>query len=200
MHVQDQDDDAPPPAICGAHVTIHHCTLVPGWTVDCDCEPPRPAEPSLELANVRAAVEIVHSIVGAIRVSEDEVRLDPLPITIADSIVDATAPERQAIGAPGEGIAHAVLMLRNCTVFGIVDVHAIGLAENSLFTACVNVARRQIGCMRYCYVPCGCRTPRRYRCQPDGVIADVKRRLSDPAHVEAEIVTEKLRVAPQFTS
>jgi hypothetical protein len=75
------------------------------------------------------------------------------------SIIDSTDDASPAIGAPADGIAHAVLTMRNCTVFGIVDVHAMALAENSLFTGCVNVARRQIGCLRYCYVPCHCRTP-----------------------------------------
>jgi hypothetical protein len=149
---------------------------------------------------VRAVVQIEHSLVGAIRIAEDEVRLDPIPVHISHSIVDATAGDRQAIGASGDGIAHAVLTMRNTTVFGIVDTHAIELAENSLFTACVNVARRQVGCMRFCYVPCGCRTPRRYRCQPDGVIAEVKRRLTDPALTAAEVASETLRVRPQFTA
>ena len=29
------------------------------------------------------------------------------------------------------------------------------------------MARRGIGCLRFCYVPPGSRTPRRHRCQPD---------------------------------
>jgi hypothetical protein len=88
----------------------------------------------------------------------------------------------------------------NVTVFGIVDVHAIALAENSLFTACVNVARRQIGCMRYCYVPPQCRTPRRYHCQPDGVIAAVKGSITDSATLAAAIERETIRVVPRFTA
>ncbi len=200
VRIQGRGDGPPPPGVCGARVTIRHCTLVPGWAIDCDCAPRRPAEPSLELNNVRAAVEIEHSIVGAIRIAEDAVRLDPIPLSISDSIVDATAAERQAIGAPGDGIAHAVLTVRKTTVFGIVDVHAMLLAENSLFTGCVNVARRQIGCMRFCYVPSACRTPRRYRCQPDDAIAATKKRLEDPAQIEAASASERQRLRPQFTS
>jgi hypothetical protein len=65
----------------------------------------------------------------------------------------------------------------------------------------VNVARRQVGCMRYCYVPTECRTPRRHACQPDGVVAAVKARVTgDPAKQAAEIENESLRVAPQFGS
>jgi hypothetical protein len=81
-----------------------------------------------------------------------------------------------------------------------VDVHAVELAENSVFSACLNVARRQLGCMRFCYVQTGCRTPRRYRCQPDLVTQAVKDRRLNPIEEEAEIACERLRVRPQFTS
>jgi hypothetical protein len=186
--------------ICAAEVSIRHCTLVPGWAIDCDCGPLRPAEPSLELTNVRARICITNSIVGSIQIQEDEVALDPLPLNISDSVVDATGADKLAIGAPGEARAHAVLDVRRCTVFGIVDVNSMQLGENSIFTSCVNVARRQIGCMRYCFVPYGCRTPRRYHCQPDGVIAAVMDKTLTSAQRAAEIANEKLRVAPQFTA
>ena len=188
-------------SICGGEVVIRHCTLVPGWGIACDCEPKRPAEPSLALNNVRARVRIEHSIVGAIQVHEDEVRQDPIALCIADSIVDATSAQRQAIGAPGATWAHAALTIQRCTVFGIVDVHAMALGENCIFAGCVNVARRQIGCMRFCWVPTGCRTPRRYNCQPDGVIAAVKARITkDAARQASEIANETLRIEPQFTA
>ena len=188
-------------SVCGAEVVIRHCTLVPGWGIDCDCEPRRPSEPSLELVNVRARVCIERSIIGAVQVHEDEVRLDPIPLAITDSIVDATSSERQAIGAPGATIAHVLLTIRRCTVFGIVDVHAMPLGENSIFSSCVNVARRQIGCLRFSSVPSKCRTPRRYRCQPDEVIAAVKARIpSDMTKQASEIADEVLRVTPQFTA
>jgi len=187
-------------AVCPAEVVIRHCTLVPGWGLDCNCEPKRPTEPSLRLSNVRACVRIEHSIVGSIQIQEDEVRLDPIPLDICNSILDATDAAKRAIGAPGGGRAHATLTIRRCTVFGIVDVHAIELAENSIFTGCVNVVRRQLGCMRFCYVPPGCRTPRRYRCQPDGVVAAVRESVSDPARQAIDIVNAPLRVAPKFTA
>ncbi|HWO26261.1 MAG TPA: hypothetical protein VNO30_46355 [Kofleriaceae bacterium] len=187
-------------AVCAAELVIRHCTLVPGWDIDCRCEPRRPAEPSLELTNLRARVRIEHSIVGSIQVHEDEVRIDPIPLSISDSIIDATDGARQAIGTPAAAWAHVLLTIRRSTVFGIVDVHAIDLAENSIFSNCVNVARRQIGCMRFCYVPPGCRTPRRYRCQPDGVIEAVKERETDPDQQAAARAGELLRVRPRFGS
>jgi hypothetical protein len=155
----------------------------------------------LEITNVRAAVCIDHTIIGAIQVHEDEVRLDPIPLQISDSIVDATASDRQAIGASGSTFAHVLLTIRRCTVFGIVDVHAIPLGENSIFSGCVNVARRQIGCLRFSSVSAKCRTPRRYRCQPDDVIAAVKAKIiDDPAKRASEIANETLRVQPRFVA
>lgn len=203
LHVHGPAPDAPedPRApVCGSELVIRHCTLVPGWGIDCDCEPQRPAEPSLELYGIRARVRIEHSIIGSIQIHEDEVNIDPIPLCITDSILDATAPEREAIGAPGYAVAHARLTIKRCTVFGIVDVHAVELAENSIFDACLNVARRQLGCMRFCFVPPGCRTPRRYRCQPDLVIQAVKEKIADLAKQAAQIEAEAQRVRPQFTS
>ncbi len=192
-----EDPRAP---VCGSELVIRHCTLVPGWGIDCDCEPKRPAEPSLELYQIRARVRIEHSIVGSIQVHEDEVNLDPIPLSITDSILDATSAEREAIGSPGYAVAHACLTIKRSTVFGIVDVHAVELAEDSIFSACLNVARRQLGCMSFCSVPPGCRTPRRYRCQPDLVIQAVKEKRLDPAKEAAQSESETRRVRPQFTS
>ena len=52
-----------------AHLTIRHCTLVPGWGLHNDCEPLRPADPSLEIHSATVAVHIEHSIVGSIQLS-----------------------------------------------------------------------------------------------------------------------------------
>jgi hypothetical protein len=190
-------------SFCAGEVVIRHCTLLPGWEIEHDCEPKRLTEPSLELFNIRARVRIEHSILGSLQVNEDQVHSDPISITITDSIIDATGGEREAIGAPGCPVAHAVLTIQRCTVFGIVQVHAIKLAENSIFTNCLNVARRQLGCMRFCYVPENCRTPRRYNCQPDLVCKPILKDFAQGAVTEQEkdrrIAIELLRVAPQFT-
>ena len=192
------------PAPCPPELIIRHCTLVPGWSLNCDCEPERPAEPSLELFSLRGRVRIEHSIVGSIQVNEDQVRADPIPILIGDSILDATSDEREALGAPGRPVAHAVLTILDCTVFGEVLTHAIELAENSIFTGCLSVARRQLGCMRFCYVPEGCRTPRRYHCQPDLAEQAISEKLkaagADKTAIEAARARERDRVRPRFNS
>jgi hypothetical protein len=186
--------------LCELH--IRHCTLVPGWTLEGNCEPRRPNEPSIELLNTRACVLVEHSIIGTIYVVADEVRTDPLCIEIRDSIVDATSNTLVAIGAPNLPFAFAVLTIYRTTVFGAVFTHAIAAAEDSIFMSEVAVARRQIGCMRFSYVTPGSRTPRRHRCQPDGVrrVVDDTEPPLPPGEAALAKVRETTRVRPVFTS
>ena len=187
-----------------AGVTIRHSTLVPGWGLNCDCEPLRPTEPSLELDDAPDCVRIEHSIIGAIQVERDEVKEDPCTIYISDSIVDATSTERVAVGAPEKLCAFAVLDLRRVTVFGQIQTHAIQLAENSILMGHVIACRRQQGCVRFCYVTPGSRTPRRYECQPDLVIsaaaALARKDGLTPMEKDALMTSERLRVKPEFNS
>jgi hypothetical protein len=209
--ITEQPKEKLPPEQCpkssATKVQIRHSTLVPGWTLHCDCEPKRPIEPSLELFNVDSQIEIDHSILGSIQVNQDEVYSDPLPIFIRDSILDATSSELEALDAPGCPVAHARLTILRSTVFGQVMVHSINLAENTIFDGLVTTARRQQGCVRFCYVPYRSKTPRRYNCQPDLVEALVTQKLRDTAtsipteaELEAARQQERDRVMPQFNS
>ncbi len=193
-----------------SEAAIRHCTLVPGWSLHCECEPKRPSEPSIDVLAPNICIEISHSIVGRIQVRPDVppvegqpgqtpqesviqsarcagigpgVRLDPISIRISDSIVDATSDTREAIGAPGCPVAHARLEISRCTIFGRVEAHTIDLGEDSIFTGKITVARRQSGCLRFCSVVPGSRTPRRYRCLPDLVDGDPATRDQERARV-----------------
>ncbi|WP_437674817.1 hypothetical protein [Sorangium sp. So ce131] len=183
-------------------VTLRHVTLVPGWGLESDCKPKRPNEPSLELLGSGAKVVVEHSIIGSIVVAADEVQTDPVAIRISDSIVDATSATRSAVGAEGGALAFASLSILRSTVIGTVSAHAVLLAENSIFTSRVLVARRQIGCVRFCYVPAGSRTPRRHHCQPDLARAAVDG--ADPPIPEGERPAakerEEARVRPRWSS
>ncbi|MFD7197796.1 hypothetical protein [Streptomyces sp. NPDC059893] len=148
-------------------VVLRHTTLVPGWSLEPACEPHSPDEPSIVLERTTACLQIEHSILGTIEVIGDEVGEDPLDIHLRDSILDATGHDREALSAPDCRLAHAVLHAHRTTVIGEVHTHAVEIAENSVFTGKLQVARRGIGCLRYSYVPAGSRTPRRHRCQPD---------------------------------
>jgi hypothetical protein len=193
-----------------ADVVVRHSTLVPGWGLHPDCEPKRPAEPSLELVNTPAHVTIERSIVGSIQVNQDEVQTDAIAIRVRDSVLDGTGRERDAVGAPAGLLAHAVLTIKRSTIFGLVRTQAIELAENSIFMGRIRVGRRQRGCMRFCYVMPGSRTPRRYNCQPDLVRtavaetlrreAEADNRVVDPAVLQQAQERETERVRPRFNS
>ncbi|MFC8146357.1 hypothetical protein ACFUKV_32170 [Streptomyces paradoxus] len=146
-------------------VVVRHSTLVPGWSLEPECAPHSPEEPSIVLDRTTACLRIEHSILGTIEVIGDEVSEDPLDIHIRDSVLDATADDREALSAPDCRHAHAVLHLHRTTVIGEIHTHAVRIAENSVFTGRLHVARRGIGCLRHCTVPTGSRTPRRHRCR-----------------------------------
>jgi hypothetical protein len=188
-------------------VAIRHCTLVPGWDLDCDCSPGRPDEPSLTLSYTRTKVVVEHSILGSIQVDGDERRGDPATLRISDSILDATSPDGLALSDGSGHIAYAAVRIVRTTVVGEVRTHAIHLAENSVFTSRVIVARRQIGCIRFSYVPIGSRTPRRYSCQPDLAAQQAEDDLRsastgsvDPNTVGRARARAVDRVRPTFTS
>jgi hypothetical protein len=180
---------------------IRRSTLVPGWTINHDCSPSAPDESSLDLRNLRGRVTIERSIIGTIAVMDETTESEPLRIAITDSIIDATSDDREAVVGPGPSYAWAVLRIARCTIFGTIETHAIEIGENSIFTGIVRVARRQIGCMRFSWVPPGSRTPRRYHCQPDLVDATAGEKAKAqnvPAGPLIEV--KRRRVEPVFGS
>jgi hypothetical protein len=160
--------------------------------------------PSLILCNTKACIKIEHSIIGSIEVEANEAVTDPVCVSLSDSIWDATDNELPALNGVESQMAYVRLTIARCTVFGEVLAHEIALAENSIFNARVCVARRQKGCVRFCYVPTDSRTPRRYECQPDLVVKAVQDKLArgeiSADDSDAEIAREQTRVEPDFSS
>lgn len=186
-----------------ASVTIRHSTLVPGWSLEVNCDPKKPAEPSVTMTNTRACLAIRRSIVGSIQVNADEVRFDPARILVEDSIIDATgvdcdSPQCEAIGAAGSRYAFALARFANSTIIGRVLVHAVKAAENTIFLGRLRVARRQLGWLRFCHVAAHSRTPRRFRCQPDLAIAEAK--TDEPEDPDAATARAQAAARPQFDS
>ena len=190
-----------------AELTIRHSTLVPGRGLRPSGEPEQPTEPSLELVNapyLRVSVE--DSILGAIQVTRNDARSDPVRISLADSVLDATDSELEALGSPDAHNAHARVTLERSTVFGRLRAQALDLAENSIFEGLVKIDRHQKGCMRFCSlmgVP-EARTPRRYNCQPD--LAEQALREADRWLMLSEdertaaVQRERERIRPRFSS
>ncbi|HEU4793878.1 MAG TPA: hypothetical protein VFS96_09495, partial [Nitrolancea sp.] len=136
---------------------IAHCTLVPDK-----------GGLSVVAGNPRLTISLDRSMSGEITVPNLVPRL-----SIIDSIVDGTGGS--AIVAHGCGGD-----IQTSTLFGEVALSSLE-AGNSIFTGRVTAIRRQIGCVRFCFLPFDSLTPRRYLCQP------------------AEAASEA-RVFPRFTS
>ena len=185
-------------------VNIRHSTLVPGWGLHCDCEPRHPIEPSIQLLDSPDCLTIEHSIIGTIEITRAQTEADPIQIHISDGILDSTGTDCVALGSTDELCAYASLRILRSTVIGYIETHTIELGENTIFLGKVRAARRQLGCIRFCYVPYGSRTPHRYECQPDLVeqpILDLYQRgLLSPEDRDAMLASERLRVEPEFNS
>jgi hypothetical protein len=129
--------------------------------------------------NDRLDVSILRSIAGPIDLP------DTVPeLRIVDSVIDGE--DNAAISAPGSQVR-----IETSTIDGTSETRSLEASE-SLFSGVVIVERRQVGCVRFSHVPVGSRTPRRYRCQPDLALKDIK----DPVE-RASIQT---RLTPLFTS
>jgi hypothetical protein len=105
-------------------------------------------------------------------------------LAIEDSLVDGVGGA--ALTAPG-----ASASIKASTIFGTVEAQTLE-SSNCIFTAPVLAERRQMGCVRFSFVPEGSHTPRRHRCQPDLALVG----LVDPAGQERI----RKRLTPQFTS
>ena len=107
--------------------------------------------------NTRLALRVLLSLSAPIVVN-GPVR----SVAVADSIVGQM---QDAGAAPALDASETALDLQRSSFFG--EVLALSLnASDCIFDAPVQAERRQIGCVRFCYVPPASQVPRRYRCQP----------------------------------
>ncbi len=159
-------------------------------------------------------------------------RLVAVPGVGGSSIgLSAAATDAETVGRLGFEVGRAVgtgltdqepgpaLELERVTVFGHVFLRELPHASEVLFNDPVRVERRNVGCVRYSYLPDGSETPRRFRCQPDLALALAIRRALDErarelglssaeglsaADQDAILGREKTRVlarlVPRFTS
>lgn len=133
-------------------LTLAHCTLAGTLRVDADDDQPQNS----------LTVRLVRSILGGVSLA------DTVPaITIVDCVVDPAQaglplpdPTPPALSARG-----AQATIDTSTVRGEVTARSLD-ASSTLLDGVVDVEHRQVGCVRYCYVAPGSRTPRRFRCVP----------------------------------
>ncbi len=160
-----------------AELHLRHCTLVPGLALEPDGQPTQPHKPSLEVRTANLDVDIDRSILGGVRLDERS------SLTATDSIIDATDPEGLAFAAVDGTSPGGRLSLESCTVVGKVHAREFGEVSNSILlaeadpgSAPVRTTRRQVGCVRFSFLPYTSSVPRRHRCQPDS--AESARRVA----------------------
>ncbi|MFC0397366.1 hypothetical protein [Paraburkholderia rhizosphaerae] len=151
-------------------LTIAHCTLVPGLTLQPDAAPVSAGAASVVVGVGGVNVTLARSIVGRLDVDAQSL------VCATDTIIDATAPERVAYAVGVDETAGAPLRLERCTVIGKVHARSLPLVSNTillardpeaLWHAPVIAERLQEGCVRFSYVPPAARVPMRYRCLPE---------------------------------
>jgi len=130
-------------------------------------------------ANDQLVISIENSICGAV-----DLQTSVAPLQATDSIVDGD-------GNPAIQAASSRADLNTSTLFGAVNIKELH-ASDSIFDGTVTAQLHQSGCVRFCYVPDGSDTPRRFRCQPDLALTGV---ADGPTQKEI-----KLRLEPSFTS
>jgi hypothetical protein len=169
-------------------LVLRHCTLVPGLTRDPDGEAHSVGRASLIVLHPFASVTLDHCVVGPV------VAVEGAGVAANDSVIDAcgetevafcgrppagggglltvsTAADRQT----GDGLAPGGrLTLEACTVRGKVHAERLDVSDSLLLAALADggdpwpapiwAERRQVGCIRFSFVPPGSRTPRRFHC------------------------------------
>lgn len=160
LRLPDAGDDEP------RTLVMRHCTVVPGG-VGTEAD-----SPGLLVEHAFARVEVDSSILPPLHVTE------AADVTVRDSIIDATGEGLVAYRGPQDDLAPGgSITLLGVTVVGKLHARQIEEATNTLFVARLAAAdgwagpvwadRRQVGCIRFSFVPDDSRVPRRFQCHPD---------------------------------
>lgn len=163
-------------------LTLRHCTLAPGLSVDQAGQPMHPGAASLSVntdSDITTIVEIERCITGRLALANN------VNVIVRDSIVDG-------LGAGLDVVTGDAASIERSTIIGATRVRQLDLGSESIFTETIMVQRRQIGCMRFSYAPAGSVTPTRFHCQPDLALKGVTS--------IAQQTNIRVRLTPAFTS
>jgi hypothetical protein len=181
--------------VCGDSpcVQLSDCTLVPGRSLDLYGEPTHPGEPSISASATGATLCINRVITGPIALPTS------CSVRVLNSIVDAGSPYCPACAGPDLASPGAALHIEDSTVIGRVWTTLMSLASNTIFYARLGrhdswkapvwAARRQSGCVRFCWLPFNSITPQRYHCLPPDAASEgallpqfITRRFGQPGY------------------
>jgi hypothetical protein len=150
---------------------VSHCTLNPAATPAIASASAQPPVPSLWIEPGNVAIQVDHSILGAIRIGSGST------VSLTTCVVDALSPSEVAYACYLDAMsAGSPLTVVNSTIIGKVHTEQMTLASDSIFfaelapldlwTAPVIADQLQQGCVRFCYVPSGSVVPRVFHCYP----------------------------------
>ena len=146
-------------------VTLRHCTLVPaGGLAGGDDGAERRRAPSLVVRGTPDSITVCWSVLGRILAESREVGTEPVALSIADSVLDASDLTGAAIHGADDRPGWVCAELARVTVLGAALVHSVSRVEDSLITGSLECERRQTGELRHSHVGPGSRTPRRTLC------------------------------------
>jgi hypothetical protein len=182
------------PTGTGCSIRISDATLVPGLGLSAAGEPINPGDPSIVVTAPAATLVLNRVITGPIVADSSGT------IRICGSVVDATAAFYVAYAGPDLASAGPDLHVEDCTIIGRVHTRTLTLASNTIFharlgrhdpwPAAIWSSRRQTGCVRFCLLPYGSITPRRYHCLPPDEASEsaleplfITRRYGHPSYV-----------------
>jgi hypothetical protein len=160
-------------------VQIMDSTLVPGLSLTTQGDPASPGQPSIigSVGTGATASAVTGATLCLNRVITGPIALPSnCSARICDSIIDASSPNSPAYAGNDLASPGASLHIEDSTVIGKVWAQVIRLASNTIFNAQladndtwqapVWAVRRQVGCVRFCWLPWTSITPRRFECLP----------------------------------
>jgi len=166
-------------------LVIQNCTLVP---------PEEANNNSITVnGNDFLTVTLSKAITGPVSIDNSQSQ-----IIIKDSIVDK--------GPNDQAIEYNEASIENSTIFGKSKFETLDLASNVIFTDTIIVKRRQIGCVRFSYVPnrfgnsvSVSRVPRCYRCQPQNEASKVAPRFTSETYGQPGYLQLHKRVVKEIS-
>jgi hypothetical protein len=153
-----------------ATIQVADSTLVPGLSLTRHGDPISPGDPSIIVTAVGTELTLNRTISGPIAANAGGTT------HLCSGVVDATSPFCVAYAGPDLASAGADLHVEESTIIGKVRPRTMLLASNCIFharrarrdpwEAAIWASRKQVGCVRFCFLPFDSITPQRYNCFP----------------------------------
>jgi hypothetical protein len=142
------------------------------------------------------------TICGRIKLAESVPKL-----LITECIIDAKSSESLAMDLemdPAIDAEGTQVSITESTIIGRSCMSSL-MACDSIFTGLLSVRQKQVGYAKFCYLPSGSKTPRRFQCQPDAFIDQESERIIENSQGSHDVLISQMhrfvnRIHPAFNS